>query len=166
MSAGSREAFVITRIVDAPLERVWQAWTDAERLKQWWGPKGFKVHTCKLELRPGGMFHYGLRAPDGSDVWGRFVYREIVSGQRLNFIVSFSDEKAGVTRHPWSPNWPLHTLSTVSLEAQAGKTKITVRWSPHAATEAERKTFEEGRPSMQQGWTGTFDQLAAYLAKG
>lgn len=139
---------------------------EPDRLKQWWGPKGFVVHTCKVDLRPGGVFHYGMRAPDGSDIWGRFVYLEIATRERLVFIVSFSDPQGGVTRHPWSPNWPMQTHSSVQFEPQGARTRVAVRWSPHAATEIERKTFDEGRPSMQQGWTGTFDQLAAYLAKG
>jgi uncharacterized protein YndB with AHSA1/START domain len=158
-------AFVIARVFDAPRERVWKAWTEAERLKHWWGPKGFTVHTCKVDLRPGGVFHYGMRTPDGGDMWGKFIYREIIAPERLVFIVSFSDEKGGMTRHPWSPNWPLEMLSTITFEEQGGKTKITVQWVPHSATELERKTFEEGHQSMQQGWTGTMDQFAEYLAK-
>ncbi len=82
------------------------------------------------------------------------------------FVVSFSDPKGGVTRHPWSENWPLQTMSTVEFEEQgAGKTRVTVRWIPHEASDMERKTFAEGRESMQQGWTGTLDQFAGYLAK-
>jgi uncharacterized protein YndB with AHSA1/START domain len=54
MSAKSSEAFVSSRVFDAPRERVWKAWTEPERLKQWWGPKGFKVFSCKVDLRPGG----------------------------------------------------------------------------------------------------------------
>jgi uncharacterized protein YndB with AHSA1/START domain len=166
MAPKNGEAFAISRVFDAPREVVWKSWTEAERLKQWWGPQGFKVHTCKVDLRPGGVFHYGMRAPDGSDMWGKFVYREIVAPERLVFIVSFSDEKGGVTRHPWNASWPLDTLSTVTFEEQGGKTKVTVQWVPHtSATELERKTFEEGRQGMQQGWTGTMDQFAAYLAR-
>ncbi len=166
MDARRSDEFVITRVFDAPRDRVWSAWTEPDRLKQWWGPKGFVVHTCKVDLRPGGVFHYGMRAPDGSDVWGRFVYREIVAPKRLVFVVSFSDPKGGVTRHPWSENWPLQTMSTVEFEEQgAGKTRVTVRWIPHEASDMERKTFAEGCESMQQGWTGTLDQFAGYLAK-
>jgi uncharacterized protein YndB with AHSA1/START domain len=157
--------FVISRVFDAPRDRVWKAWTEAELLKQWWGPKGFKVHTSKVDLRPGGVFLYGMKAPDGSDTWGRFTYREIKAPERLVFIVSFSDPKGGVTCHPGTENWPLHIMSTVTFEAQGQKTKVTVQWTPHEATEAERKTFEEGKPSMQQGWTGTFEQFADYLKK-
>jgi uncharacterized protein YndB with AHSA1/START domain len=157
--------FEITRVFDAPRDRVWKAWTEAERLKHWFGPKGFKTHTCKVDLRPGGVFHYGMKAPDGADVWGKFVYREIQAPKRLVFIVSFSDPKGGVTRHPGSPGWPLEMLSTVTFEEQGGKTKVTVQWLPHNATEAERKTFEEGRDGMKQGWTGTFEQFTDYLKK-
>ncbi|MDQ5850124.1 MAG: SRPBCC domain-containing protein [Pseudomonadota bacterium] len=165
MPAKSSEPFVITRVFDAPRDRVWKAWTEAARLKQWWGPRGFTVHTCKVDLRPGGVFHYGMKAPDGSDMWGKFVYREITAPRKLVFIVSFSDPKGGMTRHPSAPNWPLQMLSTVTFEEQGGKTKVTVRWIAHEATELERKTFEDGMESMQQGWTGTMDQFAAYLAK-
>ena len=157
--------FTISRVFDAPRERVWKAWTDAAQLKQWWGPQGFKVHTCKVDLRPGGMFLYGMTAPDGSDMWGRFVYREIKAPEKLVFIVSFSDPKGGVTRHPWNEDWPLQTMSIVSFEQVAGKTRVTVEWIPHEATDAERKVFEDGKPSMQQGWGGTLQQFTDYLKK-
>jgi uncharacterized protein YndB with AHSA1/START domain len=155
--------FEITRVFDAPREQVWKAWTDPARLKHWWGPKGFTVHTCKVDLRPGGTFLYGMKSPAGADMWGKFIYRKIEAPGRLEFIVSFSDPKGGVTRHPSSPGWPLEILSVVSFDEQGGKTKVTVQWSPHNAPDEERKTFEEGRDSMKQGWTGTFDQFAGYL---
>ena len=156
--------FVISREVDAPRERVWKAWTEVERLKQWWGPKGFKVTQCKVDLRPGGLMHYCLRAPDGSDIWGRFAYREIVKPERLVWINSFSDPQGGVTRHPWHASWPLEMHTTVTFEAQGAKTKVTVAWVPvETSTDLERKTFDEGRDSMKMGWTGTFEQFTDYL---
>jgi uncharacterized protein YndB with AHSA1/START domain len=157
--------FSITRVFDAPRERVWQAWTEPERLKHWWGPKGFKVHTCKVDLRPGGVFHYGMKAPDGTEVWGRFIYREIVAPEKLVFIVSFSDPQGGRARHPWSEHWPLDILSTVTFEALESRTRVSVQWIPHDASELERKTFDEGRDSMTQGWTGTLDHLDSCLGK-
>jgi uncharacterized protein YndB with AHSA1/START domain len=157
--------FVISRLFDAPRERVWKAWTEPAQLKQWWGPKGFKVHTCKVDLKPGGIFLYGMKAADGSDVWGRFTYREIKAPEKLVFIVSFSDPQGGVSRHPWMESWPLHTMSTVTFEQLNGKTKVTVQWTPYEASEAERRTFDEGKSSMQQGWSGTFEQFTDYLNK-
>jgi len=161
------EPFIITRVFDAPRDRVWKSWTEAERLKQWWGPKGFTVKQCKIDLRPGGIMHYCLQMPDGNEMWGKFVYREIVKPERLVFVNSFSDPKGGVTRHPGHAAWPLEMLSTVTFEAQGGKTKVTVQWAPlDTWTDLERKTFDDGRESMKQGWTGTCDQFDAYLAKG
>jgi uncharacterized protein YndB with AHSA1/START domain len=160
----AEKAFVIARIFDAPCEAVWKAFTEPERLKRWWGPKGFTVERCTVDLRPGGLFHYCLRSPDGQAMWGRFVYREIVPPQRLAYVVSFSDEMGGVTRHPMHRAWPLEMTSTTEFAEEHGKTKATVRWAPLNATEEERRTFEEGHDSMRQGWGGTFDQLAAYLA--
>lgn len=157
--------FVIAREFDASPELMWKTWTEAARLKQWWGPKGFAVHTCKVELRPGGMFHYGMKAPDGSNVWGRFIYREIDAPRRLVFVVSFSDPAGAMTRHPGNARWPMQMLSTVTFEGMGVKTRVTVQWEPLEATGEERGAFYDGRASMQQGWTGTFEQLADYLSQ-
>jgi uncharacterized protein YndB with AHSA1/START domain len=164
-NAPSGFEFVIRREFAAPLDRVWQAWTDPERMAQWWGPKGFSCRIVKLDLRPGGICHYRLTSPEGQIMWGKLVYREIVPQERLVFIVSFSDRHETITTHPLSPDWPRQIHSTVSFSEKAGKTTITVRWVPYEATDPERKIFEDGKDSMQAGWTGTLDQLEAYLAK-
>ena len=159
------EPFVISRVFDAPRERVWQAWTEVERLKQWWGPKGFTVTHCKLDLRPGGIMHYCLRPPDGKEMWGKFVYREIVKPERLVWVNSFSDKDGGTSVHPMNANWPREMLTTVTFEPQGAATKLTVCWIPlEGSSELERKTFDEGRESMKMGWGGTMDQFASYLA--
>jgi uncharacterized protein YndB with AHSA1/START domain len=134
-------------------------------MKQWWGPKGFTVIASKMDLRPGGIYHYGMRAPDGTAMWGKFVYREIVRPGRMVLVSSFSDEAGGITRHPLAPTWPRETLSTFLFEDEGGRTKLTIKWSPHEADETESATFAGAHESMQQGWTGTLDGLAAYLAK-
>ena len=161
------EPFVISRVFDAPRDRVWQAWTEVERMKQWWGPKGFTVTHCRLDFRPGGKGHYCLRAPDGSEMWGRFVYREIVKPELLVWINSFSDKDGGLTTHPMNPNWPREMHTTVRFRDLGGKTEVTVTWIPvDGSTDTELKTFDQGRDSMKGGWTGTLDQFTAYLAKG
>jgi uncharacterized protein YndB with AHSA1/START domain len=158
--------FVISRVLDAPRDRVWKAWTEAEHLKHWWGPKGFTVTSLKIDLRPGGTMLYCLRMPDGKEMWGKFAYREIVKPERLVWINSFSDKDGGTTVHPMSPNWPREMHTQVSFEDLGAKTKVTVQWTPvDGSTEIERKTFEEGRGSMNQGWSGTFEQLAVHLAR-
>lgn len=157
--------FVITRTFAAPRPLMWKVWTECEHLVNWWGPKGFTVRSCRIDLRPGGLFHYCLASPDGQVIWGRFVFREVVAPERLEFIVSFSDPEGGITRNPWNPSWPLETLSTVTFGEAAGQTTVTVRWLPHSASEEERQTFKDGHDSMRQGWGGTLDQLGDYLAK-
>jgi len=161
----SDREIVITRVFNAPRELVWKAWTERERLMQWFGPKGFTMRVATLDLRPGGVFHYCLRSPDGKDMWGKFVYREIVAPERIVLVNSFSDEMGNLTWHPMSPTWPLEMLSTTTLAEHEGKTTITVQWAPLNATEAECQTFETSHEGMRMGWTGTFDQLADYLAK-
>ena len=165
MAANSPDDFTLSREFDASRETLWACLTDPQRMRQWWGPKGCKVVAANMDLRPGGSYHYGLDMPNGQTMWGKFVYREIVAPERLNFINFFSDEKGGVTRHPLAPNWPLEMLSTFTLEETNGKTRFTVRWSPHNATKEERETFDspEMRIGMANGWTGTLDQLEAYL---
>ena len=156
--------FEISRVFDAPRERVWQAWTEPEHMKKWWGPKGFTVTHLKMDLRPGGMTHYCLRGPDGGERWGRAVYREVRKPERLVWVNSFSDPKGGLTRHPGHESWPLEMLTTATLEAQGQRTRLTIQWLPlEGSSDAERKTFDEGRKSMNQGWSGTFEQLEGFL---
>ncbi len=159
--------FVTSRVFDAPRERVWQALTEIERLKEWWGPTGFSVFAAEIDLRPGGAFHCGMRSLEGYNLWAKFVYREVDPPQRLVLVNSFSNEAGGITRHPIVPTWPLETLTTLTFDAEpGGKTKFTVRSSCHNATEIERKTFNASHAAIRVTWAGTFDQLAAYLAKG
>jgi uncharacterized protein YndB with AHSA1/START domain len=159
--------FTMSRVFDAPRDLLWQCFTEPERMKQWWGPKGFTVVASNMDLRVGGTYHYGMKAPDGTPMWGLFTYREIVRQEKLVFVNSFSDENRGVTRHPMAPTWPLTMLSTFTFEdAPGGKTKFTVRWQTLDATAEEQETFDsaQSRQSMTNGWGGTMDQLEAYLA--
>jgi uncharacterized protein YndB with AHSA1/START domain len=157
--------FMFTRVFDAPRELVWKACTEAEHLAQWWGPKGFPIKVRTLDLRPGGVFHYSMCTPDGRDMWGKFVYREIVKPERIVFVNSFADAMGNLTRNPWLPGWPLEVLNTQTFVEQAGKTTLTLCGRPVNATEEERKIFESQFEGMQKGLAGTFDQLADYLTR-
>ncbi|HYH78933.1 MAG TPA: SRPBCC family protein [Longimicrobium sp.] len=155
--------FVVTREFAAPRDLVFRAWTEAEHLDAWWGPKGFRMLRCTNDLRPGGVMLYGMEGPGGSVMWGKWVYREIVAPERLAFVVSFSDEHGGTTRAPFSGEWPLEILSTITFEERDGRTTLTMVGEPVNATEAERRTFLSGHGSMTAGWGATLDQLEAYL---
>jgi uncharacterized protein YndB with AHSA1/START domain len=164
LAHAARADFVITRDFDAPRDLVWKAFTDAEHMKHWWGPKGFKVIAAKMDLRVGGMFHYGMTAPDGSTMWGKFVFREIAPPERMVFVNSFSDEAGGTVRHSGHMDWPLEMLTTFTFdERPGGRTRLTTRMQALNATPAEQKTFDQNHDSMRQGWTGTLDSLDAFL---
>ncbi len=157
------QVFIISRVFEAPRELVWKALTDPERMKHWWGPKGFTVQVAKMDFRPRGSYHYCLRSPEGKDMWGKFFYREIREPDQIVFVNSFSDEKGRLTRHPMHQNWPLEMLSTFTFTENKGKTTLNIEWTPLNPTEEERKAFEDGMDGMKQGWTGTLDQLTDYL---
>src|ERR1700742_4880031 len=123
------------------------------------------VREKKVTFRPGGFFHMGMRSGEGYKMWGKFGYQDIVPPERIVFINSFSNQAGDITRHPIVPTWPRETKVMVMLEEQPGdKTKLSVRWSPHNASEVEQKTFDVSHVGMQATWGGTFDRLAAYLA--
>ena len=165
-AAGENKDFVTTRIFDAPPAMLWKCFTEPERMKEWFGPKGSVVVSAKMDLRVGGTYHGAMRDGEGRVMWAKFVYREVTAPERLVWEHSFSDEAGGLTRHPLSPTWPLKLLTVVTLEdAAGGKTKLTLRWSPLDASEEEQQTFAAAQNSMQGGWTGTFDQLDSYLAR-
>jgi uncharacterized protein YndB with AHSA1/START domain len=169
--AGTAKEFVISRLLDAPRDLVWTAWTQGERLAQWWGPKGCKIRVIKLEVRPGGVFHYAMVFPKpqthlngASEMWGRFTYREITAPERIAFVNSFSDATGHIIRAPFIETFPLEVLNTATFVERGGKTEMTLRAQPINSTAKENETFAGMHDSMRQGYGGTFDQLAVYLA--
>ena len=161
--------FIIDRMIDAPLDLVWRAFTDINQLGQWMAPAGMKSIGGSLDLTVGGLYHYGLQAPNGFEMWGKWTFLEIAgpaNGQaRLTVIVSFSDKDKGVTRAPMPGDWPLQTLSTTTLTARGNQTNLQLKWQACDATQAEQMAFNAGHASMAQGWGGTMAQLDAFLAQ-
>ena len=159
----SDPVFKISRTFDAPLSLVWDMYAKKEHLTKWWGPKGFEWVGGKLDFRPGGIFHYGMKPPTGDLMWGKFVYREIIPLKKLVFTTSFSDEQGGTQRAPFAANFPLEVLNTIEFSENAGKTTLSMTGTPFDASDADKAFFESMFPSMQQGFKGTLDQLEAYL---
>ena len=164
--ASNAPEFTLSRTFDAPRDKVWKAYSDLNALSKWWGPAGFKWIDGKLDFKPGGIFHYGMRAPTGAEMWGKFVYREIVKPERLAFLTSFSDRAGNTVRAPFAEDWPLEVLNVLSFTELHGLTTVAMRGTPHNTTEAEKKRFEAMKPSMNVGFKGTLDQLEQYLAQG
>jgi uncharacterized protein YndB with AHSA1/START domain len=150
-----KKDLIITRVFDAPRELVWKAWTEPERVKEWWGPKVFAAPVIKIDLRVGGKYLYCMRDPDDKDYWSTGVYREIVPMQRIVYTDNFADEKGNrvpASHYGMSGDWPSELLVTVTFEQTGGKTKMTLQ--------------HVGLPWGQMsdlaliGWNESFDKLA------
>ncbi len=154
---------VITRELHAPRELVFKVWSEVEHLKKWWGPVGLTFGYAKLDFRPGGLFHYQMSMPDGTEMWGRFVFEEIVPNEKIVFHNAFSDKEGNAVRAAFNENFPLEIRNVLTFEEHDGKTILTISGGPLHATEAEQQFFESMFDSMNEGFGGTFDQLEAYL---
>lgn len=155
--------FVITRVFNAPRKLIFDAFTQPKHLAHWWGPKGLALEVINLDLRPGGIFHYGMKSPEGHEMFGVFKYIEITSPEKIVFINAFADKAGNIIRAPFNPLWPLEVYNVWTLTEENGKTILTLKGRPHNASDEEQKMFDAGMPSMQQGFGGTFDQLEVYL---
>jgi uncharacterized protein YndB with AHSA1/START domain len=150
---------IITRVLNAPRELVFKAWTESEHLMRWWAPKGCTTPFCKIDLRPGGKFHYCMRMPEGRDIWGIGVYREIVAPSLLVYTDSFADAQGNPVppaHYGMSASHPAETFVTVTFEEHEGKTKLTLR---HAIP-----VSVEEREGTEHGWIEMLDRLAEDLA--
>jgi uncharacterized protein YndB with AHSA1/START domain len=161
----NNQPFVLERTFNAPRDLIWAAFSQAEHLGHWMSPKGMTPGRCTIEFREGGIYHYEIVPPQGESFWGRWIFREIVDQELIANHVSFSDEGCGITRHPMAPEWPLETYSRVSFSDIEGGTLIRLEWSALGSDVVALQKFEEGKPSMTQGWGGTMDCLDAHLAK-
>jgi len=162
VNAAEKE-FVITRSFSAPRSLVWKAWTELEHFSKWWGPTGFELINCSMDLRPGGRFHYCMRAPNGMEMWGLFTYQEIVPEERIVFHNSFSNPQGGIDTAPWEPRWPKEVRNVMTLTEEDGMTTLHLRGAPLDADEVQMALYLAAFESMNMGFGGTFDQLDDYL---
>lgn len=156
--------FSLTRTFNASRSQVWAAFTMPEHLRHWWGPRGCAIEIAQFDLRAGGIFLYCMKFPGNHAVWGRFIYREISTPERLVWVSSFSDQHGGLARNPFADAWPLETLTTVTLQEKEGITTLSLTATPINCTDAESQAFLGGIDSMTKGFGGTFAQLEEYLS--
>ncbi len=144
---------ILTRIIDAPPEKVFRAWTEPDLLKQWFAPLPWTTPAAETDVRPGGASLIVMRGPDGKEFPNRGVYLEVVKNQRLVFTDAYT--KA------WEPSEKPFMTVILTFENDGGKTKYTAlvrHW-----TVADREAHE--KMGFHQGWGMCTDQLAALVAK-
>jgi uncharacterized protein YndB with AHSA1/START domain len=136
----------ITRVLNAPRNLVFAAWTQPKHFARWLGPKDFTTIACQMNVQLGGIYRACIRSPEGRDYWMQGAYREIIEPERLVFTFAWEDEN----------RQPKHeTLITVMFTAQDHQTLMTF----HQAI------FEsaDSRDSHHSGWSECFDRLEMYV---
>ena len=142
----------IVRIFDAPRELVYQAWTDPEHMTQWWGPKCFTNHSCKLDVRPGGAWQIVMRSPDGTDFGCKGIYSEVKPPERLVFTSDAVDENDKPL---------LKGFTTVIFEKHPGnKTKLTLQTLAEGLVDFAPQMLK----GMEQGWSQSLDKLSDHVS--
>ncbi len=141
----------ITRLINAPRHRVWKAWTDPKQVAKWWGPKGFTIPVCEMDVRPGGkilihMSGFGMIAPMGG------VFKEIVEPARLVFT-SNAYTDATLSKHL------LEGMTTVTFADEGGKTRLSI----HAVVLKAAPEATQALAGMDQGWNEQTDKLIEFL---
>lgn len=124
---------VLTRILDAPVEQVWKAWSDPGLVKRWWGPTGFTAPVAKMDFREGGTTLVCMRAPEefgGQDLYNTWTYQNIVPLERIEFIQNFTDQdgnKVSPTEVGLPPEIPFEVPHVITFKALGDKkTELTV----------------------------------------
>ena len=150
----SKDAVVIERIFDAPVDLIWQMWTDPEHFKKWYGPKGFTVPVAELDLQVGGRRLVCMSSPDGSmKMWTTGEYTEIIPNESLVYTESPADENGNVV----SPSamglpdgYPAKTEVTVQLQDLGGRTRMVMT---HTGVPA----------GAGDGWEQAFAKMADHI---
>ncbi len=143
----------LTRLIDAPREKLYRAWTDPGLLKQWFAPLPYITPVAELDVRPGGAAFIVMRGPDGKDLPNHGVYLDVVPNQRLVSTDAYT--KA------WEPSEKPFMTLILTFEDEGGKTRYTARarhW-----TVADREAHE--KMGFHQGWGICTDQLTALVAR-
>ena len=160
-SSGSNTAemnvVMINRVFEMPSSQVWEALTNPEMFKKWWGPNGFTCPYSEMDARVGGKYLNCMRSAEGKDFWSAGKVREMIPGKRLVITDSFSDEKGNIKTaadYGMPGDWPKESLIRFELEEADGATKLVL--------------IHEGIPAEMhddcvQGWNEAFDKLEESL---
>ena len=153
--APSDQIIVISRIINAPRELVFKAFTDPEHLAQFWGPKGFATSRCGVDLQVGGEFRIDMRGPDGVSYPCTGIYRDITPPERIVYAGTASDD------NPCGAGLPPRSVVTMTFAVVDGNTKITIHTRLPSA--AAREAAIKG--GFKVGWNDSLDRLEVFLAR-
>jgi len=164
--SSDKDIFVINRTFNAPIEIMFDMWTNPKHFTEWMGPAGSTMQFFRSDIKKGGSTFYMMTGKGDFKLYGRAEYLEIEKPNRIVYTQQFCDENEKITRHPMASTWPETMLTVVTLaEEEPDKTRVTVAWEAYGlATQEETEAFVKERGGMTQGWTGSFDKLEDYLS--
>jgi uncharacterized protein YndB with AHSA1/START domain len=139
----------IARLINAPRELVFEAWTDPKHLAHWWGPNGFTITSEQMDVKAGGSWTFMMHGPDGRDWPNKIVYLEVVRPEKLVYKHAGDGDTAHVSFHV-----------TVTFEKEGNQTRLTMHSVHTSAEELERLNREVG---AIEGGKQTINRLAEYL---
>lgn len=145
----SDREIVITRLIDAPVARVWRAWTDNDEIVKWWGPDGFSDETEHREFKPGGHWKHVMVGPDGARYANYATYKEIVEHERIVLVNAGSKEDS---------DKGVRFRSVITFKAVGSKTEITMR-TVLSTVEMKERVVRENK--AVEGGQQTLARLAA-----
>ena len=146
----NQQTVVLTRVFDAPLQKVFDCWTRAEHLVHWFGPKGFTIHSCTTDPRAGGVFRLCMRSPQGKDYWVRGEFREVAAPAHLVITCTAEDER-GVAQ--------LQETIDVAFSEDRGRTRVALNATARGPSKQAAAMLE----GMEVGWAQTIDRLGTLL---
>jgi uncharacterized protein YndB with AHSA1/START domain len=144
--ASEELTLTITREFDAPRELVFAAWTEPERIRQWSCAKDFTFLFSEGDVKPGGTWRSGMRAPDGEEFIMGGTYQEVSAYDRLSFTHQWEEDDGSLSKQ---------TLVNIVFEDIQGKTRMIFTQTGFAS--------EKSCKSHEGGWSEFFDKLSAYL---
>lgn len=150
MSTPSDREIVITRLINAPRELVFDAWIDPVHVGNWYGPQGFTITTHSMDVRPGGVWRFIMHGPDGTDYKNFVKYQEVVRPERLVY------DHGGEEEHEH-----IHFRSTITFVEQAGKTQLTMS---SLFPSAEARNYVVKEHGAVEGGNQTLDRFEAHVA--
>ena len=148
---------LLERVVDVPPELVWAAWTVPEHVKKWFTPAPWTTVDCEIDLRPGGIFRFVMRSPEGQEFPNVGCYLEVVKNEKLVWTVAL---RLAIVRRASGPTL-LSFTAIIALEPRGSGTKYTAL-AMHRDEEGRKRHEEMG---FHDGWGKCLDQLVAYAKK-
>ncbi len=149
ISTRSGKEVTITRLLNAPQELVFEAWTKPEHLAHWWGPDGFTITNKEMEVKPGGSWRFMMHGPDGRDYGNRVVFIEVIKPEKLVYRHAGEGDMEDVQFHV-----------TVTFEKQGNQTRLTMHSVFSSVEQLDKLIRENG---ALEGGKQTVNRLAGYL---